>query len=162
VDRVVIVGRGGSGKSTLARRLNEVAHLPCCELDKEFWNNELEVMPRVVWAQRQHELASADRWIMDGDLGPHDDVAPRLCRADTVIILDLPLWRCAWRAMRRGRERRDFWAWTIRWRRVSRPVLLAAIGTHAAHAEVVTLRTPAAVEEWLERIRSLRPGPVRG
>ena len=30
-----------------------------------------------------------------------------------MIILDLPLVRCAWRAVRRGPEGRDFWIWTI-------------------------------------------------
>lgn len=151
VNRVVIFGRGGSGKSTLARRLAAITRLPLIELDKEFWNDELEVLPGALWAQRQHDLASADRWIMDGDLGPYDDVEPRLNRADTVIILDMSLWRCAWRAARRGRERRDFWKWTIRWRRVSRPQLLAEIGAHASQAEIRTFHTPAAVEVWLEQ-----------
>lgn len=148
---MVIFGRGGSGKSTLARRLAAITRLPLIELDKEFWNDELEVLPGALWAQRQHDLASADRWIMDGDLGPYDDVEPRLNRADTVIILDMSLWRCAWRAARRGRERRDFWKWTIRWRRVSRPQLLAEIGAHASQAEIRTFHTPAAVEVWLEQ-----------
>ncbi len=153
VNRVVIFGRGGSGKSTLARRLAVITQLPLIELDKEFWNDELEVVPMAVWAQRQSELASADRWIMDGDLGPYDEVEPRLHRADTVIILDISPWRCAWRAVRRGRERCDFWRWTIRWRRVYRPRLLAEVGAHAAHAEIITFHTPADVEVWLARAR---------
>lgn len=148
---MVIFGRGGSGKSTLACRLEAITRLPIIELDKEFWNDELDVMPRSLWTQRQHELAGAERWIMDGDLGPYDDVQPRLLRADTVIILDISLWRCAWRAVRRGRQRLDFWRWTIGWRRISRPELLAEIGAHASHAEIITLRTPAAVEACLER-----------
>jgi hypothetical protein len=32
---------------------------------------------------------------MDGDLGPYDALAPRLTRADTVLILDFALMRCA-------------------------------------------------------------------
>jgi adenylate kinase family enzyme len=155
VNRVAIFGRGGSGKSTLARRLAGITRIPFIELDEEFWNDELEVMPRALWAKRQHELASADRWIMDGDLGPYDDVGPRLHRADTVIILDMSLWRCAWRAVRRGRERRDFWKWTIGWRRINRPELLAEIRAHASQAGIITLGTPAAVEEWLQRSSDL-------
>jgi adenylate kinase family enzyme len=153
VDRVVIFGRGGSGKSTLARRLADATQLPLTELDKEFWNDQLEAMPRAQWAQRQHELTSAERWIMDGDLGPYDAAEPRLRRADTVVILDMSLWRCAWRAARRGRERRDFWAWTIRWRRVSRAQLLTAVADFAPRAEVITLRTPAAAAAWLAQAR---------
>jgi hypothetical protein len=86
---------------------------------------------------------------MDGDLGPYDDLAPRLRRADTVVVLDLPLWRCAWRAWRRGPERWDFWAWTLRWRRVSKPALLRAVAEHAPAAELVVLRSPASVRAWL-------------
>ena len=40
----------------------------------------------------------ADTWIFDGDLGPHDVLEPRLGVADTVIILDFSLLRCAWRS----------------------------------------------------------------
>jgi adenylate kinase family enzyme len=151
VDRVVIFGRGGSGKSTLARRLADARQLPLIELDKEFWNDQLDVMPRPQWTERQRQLAGRSRWIMEGELGPYDDVEPRLRRADTVIILDLPLWRCAWRVASRGRERRDFWTWTTRWRRVSRPRLLTAVAELAPGARLVTLRTPAAGEAWLER-----------
>jgi hypothetical protein len=92
VDRVVIFGRGGSGKSTLARGLAHATQLPLIELDKEFWNDQLDALPRAQWAQRQHELASGDLWIMDGELGPYDAVEPRLCRADhagTPRLLDV-------------------------------------------------------------------------
>jgi adenylate kinase family enzyme len=153
VDRVVIFGRGGSGKSTLARGLAHATQLPLIELDKEFWNDQLDALPRAQWAQRQHELASGDLWIMDGELGPYDAVEPRLCRADHVIILDMSLLRCAWRAVRRGRERLDFWTWRIRWRRVSRPQLLNAAADFAPQAAIITLRTPAAAEAWLEQDR---------
>jgi adenylate kinase family enzyme len=151
VNRVVIFGRGGAGKSTLARCLAVGTQLPLIELDKEFWNDELEALPRERWAQRQHVLASSDQWIMDGDLGPYDAIEPRLRRADAVIILDLSLSRCAWRAVRRGRERRDFWTWTIRWRRDNRPHLLEAIAAHASEAEIIILRTPSEVRVWLEQ-----------
>jgi adenylate kinase family enzyme len=152
MNRVVIFGRGGAGKSTFARRLADVVELPLIELDKEFWNDELVALPRDEWAQRQIHLASlADRWIMEGDLGPYDEVEPRLRCADTVVILDTSLWRCVWRATRRGRERRDFWLWTIRWRRSSRPHLLAAIATFAPQATVVMLRTRPDIELWLEQ-----------
>jgi adenylate kinase family enzyme len=151
VNRVVIFGRGGAGKSTLARRLAARAQLPLIELDKELWNDQLKALPREQWAQRQTVLASSDQWIMDGDLGPYDAIEPRLRRADTVIILDLSLGRCAWRAVRRGRERRDFWTWTIRWRQDNRPHLLEAIAAHASQAKVIMLRTPAEVEAWLIR-----------
>ena len=119
-------------------------------LDQEFWNPDLEPLPKDVWAERQAVLADQPRWIVDGDLGPYDDVAPRLRRADNVVMLDLALWRSAWRAWRRGPERRDFWEWTVRWRRVSRPALLRAVAEFAPTAELVVLRSPASVRDWLQ------------
>ncbi len=131
MNRVVVLGRGAAGKSTLARELGDAVGLPVVELDKEFWSPQLDAMPLDAWRARQRSLAEGPRWIMDGDLGPYDDLEPRLRRADTVVVLDLPVWLCAWRAVRRGRERRDFWRWVLRWRQDSRPVLLGAVdGTH--------------------------------
>ena len=149
MERVVIFGRGGAGKSVLARELGAATGLPVVELDKQFWSAELEPLPPDEWARRQAVLAAEPRWIMDGDLGPYDAVEPRLRRADTVVVLDLLLWVCAWRAWRRGPERRDFWDWTRRWRRHSRPGLLRAIGELAPQSEVVILRSPGSVRRWL-------------
>ena len=153
MERVVIFGRGGAGKSVLARELGAATGLPVVELDKEFWSADLEPLPPEDWARRQASLAARPRWIMDGDLGPYDAVEPRLRRADAVVVLDLPLWLCAWRARRRGPERRDFWDWTLRWRSHSRPALLRAISEHAPQADVVILRNRRSVRRWLSTSR---------
>jgi hypothetical protein len=44
----------------------------------------LTPMPPLRWAALQADLAAAERWVMDGDLGPYDVLAPRIARADTV------------------------------------------------------------------------------
>lgn len=64
---------------------------------------------------------------MDGDLGPYDVIDVRLQAADTIVFLDFSPARCAWRAIRRSRERPDFWWWLLTYRRRSRPLLLQAI-----------------------------------
>lgn len=147
MKRVVILGRGGAGKSTLARRLGEVTGLPVIELDARFWTSGLEPTPNQEWVEAQTALSRQPRWIMDGDLGPYDVPGPRLKAADTIVVLDLGLLRCAWRALRRSRERRDFWLWMVHWRRRSRPALLAA--ARAAPGRLVVLRSPRAVDRWL-------------
>jgi hypothetical protein len=154
VDRVVILGRGGAGKSTHAVGLSHITGLPVIELDRHFWSKDLSRLSQQAWARVQEPLAAANRWIMDGDLGPYDAPAPRLRRADTVVVLDLSLPRCAWRAARRSRERADFWWWLITWRWGSRSKVLDAVATHAPKADLHYLRTPAQVAYFLATARS--------
>jgi hypothetical protein len=99
--------------STLAVRLGEITSLPVIELDKLSWRPDLTATPRDQFAAIQRELAAHESWIMDGDLGPYDvlDVRPRA--ADTVVFMDFSPARCAWRAIRRSRERADFWWWLL-------------------------------------------------
>jgi hypothetical protein len=79
---------------------------------------------------------------MDGDLGKYDAVEVRLSAADTIILLDFALVRCAWRALRRGRERIDFWQWLVAYRRQSLPVLMQSISKFAPDAELHLIRNP--------------------
>ena len=111
MKRVLILGPGASGKSTLAARLGELTDLPVIELDKVFWQPGLLPTPRDQWVELQQKLVDEDQWIIDGDLGPYDAVEARLRAADTIILLDFWFVRCAWRALRRSRERADFWLW---------------------------------------------------
>src|SRR5580700_4233946 len=78
MKRVVIFGRAASGKSSLARTLGELTGLPVIELDKVFWQPDLQSLPPNQWASIQNRLIQDPAWIMDGDLGPYDVVDPRL------------------------------------------------------------------------------------
>jgi hypothetical protein len=150
--RVLIIGRGASGKSTLAVQLSTITALPVIELDKIFWRPGLSATPRDQWVAMQHELTAGERWIIDGDLGPYDVVDIRLRAADTIIFLDFSLVRCAGRAIRRSRERADFWRWLLAYRRQSRPLLMIAIATHAPTANLHILRNPRELQRFLERV----------
>ncbi|MEV5895493.1 hypothetical protein [Nonomuraea fuscirosea] len=154
--RVVILGRGGSGKSALAARLGAITGLPVVELDQHFWRRGLEATPPDQWAAVQGELVQAEGWIMDGDLGPYDVLDVRLRAADTVILLDFSFWRCVWRAIRRSRERIDFWLWVWGYRRRSRPLLLSAIETHANDARLHVFRSPYALNRFVEQLETGR------
>jgi adenylate kinase family enzyme len=143
--RVVILGPGASGKSTVAIHLSEITGLPVIELDKLFWRPGLVATPRDQWVKVQERLVGENGWIIDGDLGPYDAVEVRLHAADTIIFLDFSLVRCAWRAIRRSRERADFWLWLLRYRRQSRPFLMEAMANYAAHATLHVLRNPEAI-----------------
>ena len=145
----MILGRGGAGKSTFAARLGAALALPVIELDKHFWAPDLTPTPKEQWADIQRQLTSGQRWVIDGDLGPYDVLDIRLQAADTVIVLDFSLWRCAWRALRRSRENLAFWRWLFAYRRRSLPTVMAAIAGNAPRAELRVLRSPRAVEQLL-------------
>jgi hypothetical protein len=112
--------------------------------------------PRDQWVNLQENLVAEDRWIMDGDLGPYDAVEVRLRAADTIIFLDFSLVLCAWRAVRRSRERSDFWRWLVAYRFESRPILMQAIAKHAASAQLQVLRNPEAVARFIAEARRKR------
>lgn len=152
MKRVVVLGRGASGKSTLARQLSELTALPLIELDKVFWRAGLLATPRDEWVSLQEKLVATEGWIMDGDLGPYDAVEVRLRAADTIILLDFSLIRCAWRAALRSRERADFWRWLVVYRFRSRPILMRAIANHAAAANLQVLRGPRALRQFVAGI----------
>lgn len=149
MERVVVFGRGGAGKSTLALELSRATGLPVVELDKQFWSNDLDPLPLGEWARVQEQLAAGQQWILDGDLGPYDAPEPRLRRADTVVVLDLSLIRCAWRAARRAREGAGFWRWLLTWRWRSRGIVLDAVAAYAPQARLSVLRSPAQVRRFL-------------
>jgi len=147
--RVIVLGRGGAGKSTLARQLGEITGLPVIELDKLFWRPGLLPMPRDEWIHLQQKLVREETWIMDGDLGSYDALEERLQIADTIVVLDFPLLRCAWRTFRRSRERLDYWRWVLLWRHRSRPALLRAIALYAPTARLHILRGPSTVRRFI-------------
>ncbi len=152
MKRVVVLGRGGSGKSTASVCLGQLTGLPVIELDKLFWQSGLVAMPVDDWVQVQRELAASCAWIMEGDLGPYDALAGRLGRADTVLILDFSLVRCAWRAAWRSRERADFWWWLLTWRHRGRPAVLDAVARYASSADVHVLHTPQELRHFLTTV----------
>jgi adenylate kinase family enzyme len=157
MKRVVIVGPGASGKSSLARQLGAMTGLPVIELDQVFWQPGLVATPRDQWVELQQRLVENSEWIMDGDLGPYDVSEIRLRAADTIVFLDFSLGRCAWRALRRSRERIDFWLWLFRYRRQSRPLLMKAISAHATSAAIYCLRDPAAVRRFVADVGREHP-----
>jgi hypothetical protein len=132
--------------------LREITGLPVIELDKVFWRQGLAATPRGEWIKTQQKLVEEERWIMDGDLGPYDAVEVRLRAADSIILLDFSFARCAWRTLRRGRERADFWQWLVSYRWRSRPMLMEAIAKHAPGADVYVIRSPKALTRLVSKL----------
>lgn len=163
--RVAVVGSGGAGKTTFSDELGRRTGLPVVHLDRHYWRPGWVAAPTSEWRALQRGLVADDAWIIDGNYGSTFDL--RLARADTVIVLALPRWRCTARALRRslahwGRavqadgcpERIDlsFLHWVWRYPLDSRPRLDAAIAAHPG-LDVIELRSPSAARAWLEARR---------
>lgn len=128
--------------------------MPVIHLDALFWSADLVPTSPVAWASVQERFVQRRAWIAEGDLGPYDVLHVRLRAADTVVLLDFSLTRCAWRAVRRSRERSDFWLWLVTYRRHWRPRIIEAVRTVAPSADVHVLRTPRAVRRFLVGVRT--------
>jgi adenylate kinase family enzyme len=161
--RVVIIGCSGAGKSTFSRRLGELLDLPVIHLDRHYWRPGWVPAPDDEFRAAQRTVVAGERWVIDGNYTDSMDI--RLPRADTVIFLDLPRWRCllrvAWRTLRGwGRdgqaagcpERLDpeFVRWVWRWARGSRARLLSQIIEQGGHTRRIVLSSPREVAGFLD------------
>ncbi len=170
MNRIAIVGPGGAGKSTLARRLGALTGLPLIHMDRERWRPGWDEMPLEQWYPHVDELVARERWIIDGPLSDVQDVV--FVRADVVVFLDCPRFRCLWHVARRHRKYRnrprpefgpgyehrlasEFLSavWTYPHER--RPQVLEKLAVAQARgARVVAVRTRKALEPFLREVRS--------
>ena len=148
----MVLGRGGAGKSTFALALGAQTGLPVYELDSYFWQSGLRPLSPADWRRTQMLLVSEPGWVLDGDLGPYDVLDARLPVADTVILLDYAFLICAWRALRRSREGKEFWVWVWQYRRRHLGPLLRAVREHAPFAELHHLRSPREARRFLHAL----------
>ncbi|MEA4831165.1 MAG: topology modulation protein [Oscillospiraceae bacterium] len=104
--KIILIGSGGSGKSTFAKQLGGVTGLPVIHLDNEFWRPGWVETPRDEWVEKQKQLISGEKWIIDGNYG--GTLEMRFVAADLVIFLDINPVICVWSAARRtGKKRSD-------------------------------------------------------
>jgi adenylate kinase family enzyme len=99
-SRIAIVGNAGGGKSTLARRLGQLLDLPVTHVDSVQYQSGWQ---RTDDSECDHILEAAaknDRWIIDG-FGNRDVIQRRVDLADTLLLVDFPLWRHYWWATKR-------------------------------------------------------------
>jgi len=91
MQRIMIIGGPGSGKSTLARALGERLGLPVTHIDQvQFQAGWVEVDPAARDA-KVRDIIARPTWIIDGNYS--STIEDRMTRADTLIWLDIPLWR---------------------------------------------------------------------
>jgi adenylate kinase family enzyme len=167
--RVVVTGLAGSGKSTFSLALAARTNLPVFHLDLDFWKPGWVEPSETEWREKQRTVLAGNEWIADGNY--HETLDLRLERADTVVLLDLPWWLCAGRALRRGfrmpdalpdgcdyshwTRLRDEWRLTARiWRsRRSQPECeQEIISQRGQHVTLYVLRSKREVRELLDDV----------
>ncbi|WP_309571523.1 DNA topology modulation protein FlaR [Deinococcus sp.] len=101
MQRVLIVGSPGAGKSTVAKGLARRTGLPLAHLDELYFAPGWVPVTRPLWLERLQTALDGEHWILDGNFST--TLVQRAYRADTVIFLNPPRWRCLWRAFWRER-----------------------------------------------------------
>lgn len=100
MTRVAIIGNAGGGKSTIARKLTAALGLPLYAVDQLQWRPGWKAAPRDAFLEAHAALVAEPKWIIDG-WGEPEAIEDRFNRADTIILVDYPLWRHYWWAMKR-------------------------------------------------------------
>lgn len=94
IKRIAIIGNAGSGKSTLAKKLQTIFNLPVYHLDQYYFKpNWVKPVPEE-YKIIHDSLCDKDEWIIEGiNLKLLDH---RAARADMIIFLDMPRYKCLW------------------------------------------------------------------
>ncbi len=100
MTKVAIFGNAGGGKSTLCEALSRSKNLPVYQLDKLQWNPGWVPTPKEEFEIKHKEPLKKEKWIIDG-VATLESIERRLNEADTIIFVDLPLWRHYWWAAKR-------------------------------------------------------------
>jgi len=100
MTRIAIIGNAGGGKSTVARKLHDLLGLPLHPIDQMQWRPGWQPAPKHEFADAHAKLLAEPRWIIDG-WGDFEMIEERFRRANTIVLIDYPLWRHYWWAMKR-------------------------------------------------------------
>jgi adenylate kinase family enzyme len=100
MTRVAVIGNAGGGKSTMCRKLSAALGLPLYPIDTLQWKPGWVPTPAEEFTRRHDNLIKHDRWIIDG-WGTHEAILARFAAADTIILVDHPLYIHYWWAIKR-------------------------------------------------------------
>jgi adenylate kinase family enzyme len=167
-----------AGKSTVARALGRTLGIEVFNLDRYWWKpGRYRVIGRETVAANtmdpeefrrlEEQIVARDRWVIDGDAANKD---LRIGRADTVVFLDFPRWRCVGGLVQRHlRNAYDYpdgvrgsWRWVVflarwvstTWPSERRPALVSAISEHVSTAQAFHLENRRQVRAFLDSLAS--------
>ena len=99
-ERIVILGNAGGGKSLIAEGLARHFRIPWHQLYSLQWEAGWVRTSELEFRKRHDQLVEGDSSIMDG-VASWESIEHRVARADTLVFIDLPLWRHYWWATKR-------------------------------------------------------------
>jgi len=99
--KVALLGNAGGGKSTLGVKLSENKGIPLYFTDQLLWKSGGVAAPEDEFERCHNEILSKDSWIIDG-FGTYSTYLRRLEEADTIILIDHPIWRHYWWTAKRN------------------------------------------------------------
>ena len=100
VRRIAVIGNACSGKTVVSRLLSKQLNLPVFHIDQIQYDQNLQIRPRQATIAEITRLQNLNEWIIDG-YGPLDILLTRLQAADCVVMLDPPVWRNYFFAIKR-------------------------------------------------------------
>ncbi|MFC1848629.1 flagellar protein FlaR [candidate division CSSED10-310 bacterium] len=100
MHRVVVIGNAAGGKSTMSKKLSVSQGLPLYTVDKFQWKPDMTHIPQRELEQPLRTLTEREHWIIDG-WGPWELIEERFEKADTIILIDHPVWIHFWWAFKR-------------------------------------------------------------
>lgn len=169
MQRILVLGCSGSGKTTFSRALAGKLNLPFVSLDQLYWQPGWREPVEAEFTTRVVEAASGPAWVMDGNFTRQGGWELRRERADTVVLFDLPRWKCLLGAFHRIAttygtvrpemapgcpERIDptFLRYVWNFRGTHRPALLAKLAGLRSDQPLHTFRTRAEAGAFLAAV----------
>lgn len=98
--RVAIIGNAGGGKSTLARKISQALDIPVTHVDSVQYRSGWQRTDTAKCDRILDATAGQASWVIDG-FGSDHLIEQRIQLADTVVLIDFPLWRHYWWAGKR-------------------------------------------------------------
>ncbi|MGJ8527875.1 flagellar protein FlaR [Maritalea sp.] len=169
MTKVSVIGNAGGGKSTICQAIAKAHHLPFYSVDKLQWQPGWVPTPAQEFNAQHQEIISSERWLLDG-YGPWATVVERLDAADTIVLIDHPIWVHYWWATKRQIKsifvgRADgpdgcpmlpvtFKLFAMMWElhKEMRPKLISEIQKHASTKRIIHIRSPRELNAFAQSL----------
>jgi len=166
MTRVMIIGNAAGGKSSICGKICATHELPYFAIDKIQWQPGWVPTPTADYNSTHDSLISKERWLVDG-YGSWESVLKRMDAADTIIIVDHPIWVHFWWATKRqvktlfvsrpdGPPGCPMWPVTIKlykmmWslHRIQRPLLLTEAQSRSKKKRIIHLQSPSELRKFV-------------